>query len=92
MFSATPHAAERFTERFSGNLSLPAAQQRLEKIAAQAHFVREVPGHPKLYVAKHIAFIIRDHQILTVYPRSARICDEAARTRGARRTGIPTPL
>lgn len=73
MFFATPHATRRFIERFAGNLSETAAQQRLEKIAAQAHYVKEMPGHAKLYVTKHIAFIIKGHRILTVYPRSARI-------------------
>ena len=87
MFIATPHATERFTERFSGNLSLPAAQRRLEKIATQAHYVKEVPGHAKLYATKHIALIIQGRQILTVYPRSARTCEGAARARGARKAG-----
>lgn len=92
MFIATPHATERFIERFSGNVSLSTAQHRLEQIAAHAHFVREVPGHAKLYATKHIAFVIQDRQILTVYPRSARTCEDAARTHGARRTSVLIPL
>ncbi|WP_053961248.1 hypothetical protein [Sulfobacillus thermosulfidooxidans] len=72
MFNATPHAIQRFTERFAGNLSMTRVQKRLEKIAAQAHYVRDVPGHAKLYVTKHIALIVKNRNILTVYPRSSR--------------------
>lgn len=88
MFIATHHAVQRFTERFAGNLSEPAARARIERIAQNARYVQEMGGHAKLYVAQHIAFVIEGRTIMTVYPRSAASCDEKARRKGLRRRGI----
>lgn len=74
VFTASRHAVQRFRERFAGNLSESAAQCRLEKIALRAHYVKNVPGHAKLYVTKYVALIVRDRLILTVVPWSARTC------------------
>lgn len=74
MFIATHHAAQRFTERFAGNLSETAARTRIEKIAQKARYVKEMPGHAKLYTTKNMAFVVKEHTIMTVYQRSAAIC------------------
>lgn len=70
MFIATYHATQRFIERFAGNLSEPKARITLEKIARTAWYAGEMPGHARLYTNKHVALVIKDRYITTVYPRS----------------------
>lgn len=83
MFLATAHAIQRFTERFAGNLSESTAQRRIEKIAQHARYIKDVPGHAKLYATQGVAFIVKDGHIITVYPRSSKTCNTTARQQAA---------
>ena len=63
----TAHAITRFLERFAGNLSWNAAQERLRKLLRRARFLRVQPGGARLYSLGEMRFLVCDGVLLTVY-------------------------
>ena len=66
-FYITHHAVARYIERFEGNLSRETAEQRLQRIAAQATFRRMLPGRARLYGSGAVHLVVSDDAILTTY-------------------------
>ena len=61
------HAAERYRERFAGNLSWPATQQRLRRLLCRARFHGVRPGQARLYALGDMRFVVEDGVLVTVY-------------------------
>jgi hypothetical protein len=61
------HAAERYRERFAGNLSWTAARQRLHRLLRRARFHGVRPGQARLYTLGEIRFVVEQGVLVTVY-------------------------
>lgn len=67
IFIITEHAAERYVERFAGNVTKRVAAKRLKRIVASAHRKRTAPGGATVYATKGIEFVVDRGRVLTVY-------------------------
>lgn len=65
MFKASRHAAERYIERFDGNLTTERA--RVERIARNARFKRTAPGNARVYGNGQYDLVVVDNMIVTIY-------------------------
>ena len=63
----TLHAAERYLERFAGNLTLQAASARLRKLLSRARFLHMCAGKARLYALGDIRFVVDQGALVTVY-------------------------
>ena len=73
MFRASAHAAQRYQERFVGNVTQEVARQRLEKIAKSCRFKGPLAGGAKLYGTGDVRIVVRNGTILTTYPARPRV-------------------
>lgn len=69
-FVPTRHAAQRYVERFEGNLSESAATERLVALAGKARRTGGQPGGARVYRLQNLTLIVVDDLILTVYRRT----------------------
>jgi 20S proteasome alpha/beta subunit len=67
MIKVSRHAAQRYRERFAGNVTLKEAARRIRKIFRQARFKKEMPGSARAYATHGIWFIVKNDLIITVY-------------------------
>lgn len=61
------HAAQRYRERFAGNLSWTAAHQRLLRLVARARFLEAQPGGSRIYRLGEMRFVVENGVLVTVY-------------------------
>ena len=73
----TAHAITRFLERFAGNLSWKAAQERLRKLLRRARFLKVQPGGARLYSLGEMRFLVCQGVLLTVYRPTYRQVEAA---------------
>lgn len=79
-FKISLHAAERYVERCAGNVTIPVATQRLQRILSDARRKRPAPGGAYVYATHGLEAVVKNGVVLTVYfpsPRPAAYAIEA---------------
>ncbi|MBB5235585.1 hypothetical protein [Deinococcus budaensis] len=61
------HAAQRYRERFAGNLSWTAVHRRLVRLLARARFLEAQPGGSRIYRLRDMRFVVEGGVLVTVY-------------------------
>lgn len=71
-FRISLHAAQRYVERFAGNITVSMATARLEHILRNARRKRPAAGGATVYGTHGLEAVVKDGIVLTVYFSSTR--------------------
>lgn len=61
------HAAQRYQERFAGNLGWRETRQRLRRLLRRARFLQAQPGGARIYRLGTMRFVVENAVLITVY-------------------------